>query len=64
MTWGFKKVCRQCGAQLVMLPSILHPYHMKVFVRGPSAALYELAGYAVWLAIGLGVLHVLATLVK
>jgi hypothetical protein len=39
MTWQFQKVCRQCGAQLVTLPKILHPFHMRVFVRGPRAAL-------------------------
>jgi len=64
MMWGFKKVCRQCGAQLVMVPSILHPYHMRVFVRGPSAALYTLAGELLWLAAGLAVLAAIGNALK
>ncbi len=29
---------------MVMVPSILHPFHMRVFVRGPRSALYILVG--------------------
>lgn len=36
MVWQFQKVCRQCGAQLVTLPKILHPFHVRVFRARPS----------------------------
>ncbi len=49
MRFGFRRVCRQCGARLVMLPRILHPNHYRVFVGGPRAALYDLAFDAFWL---------------
>jgi hypothetical protein len=51
MTWGFKRVCRHCGARLVMLPRMLHPSHMRVFVAGPRAALYELGSELFWFAV-------------
>jgi len=54
--FGFRKVCRRCGAELVMVPRLLHPYHMRVYVKGPRAALAELAVEATWLVIGLAVL--------
>ena len=56
MRFGFRKVCRQCGARLVMVPRLLHPNHMRVFVAGPRAALYELGVDLFWLAVVLGVL--------
>ncbi len=56
MRFGFRKVCRRCGAELVMVPRVLHPYHMRVYVKGPRAALAELAVEATWLVIGLTVL--------
>ena len=62
MRFGFRHVCRQCGASLVMVPRILHPNHIRVFVKGPRAALYELAGEAFWLAITLGGLTLIARL--
>ena len=40
---GFKHVCRQCGAHLVMVPRLLHPNHVRVYVAGPRAALADLA---------------------
>ena len=55
MRFGFRRVCRTCGAQLVMVPRLFHPYHMRVFVKGPSAALYELGVDLFWLAVVLGV---------
>ena len=54
MRFGFRRVCRTCGAQLVMVPRLFHPYHMRVFVKGPSAALTSLESI-VWLAVVLGV---------
>jgi hypothetical protein len=36
-----------------MVPTILYPNHYRVFVAGPSAALYALASSAVWIAIAL-----------
>jgi predicted amidophosphoribosyltransferase len=56
MRFGFRHVCRRCGAELVMVPRILHPSHVRVFVRGPRAAFYELAKELFWLLIGLGIL--------
>lgn len=64
MAWGFRRVCRRCGAELVMVPSILHPSHMRVFVRGPRAAFYTLAGELLWLCVGLGVLALIGAALK
>src|SRR5260370_31960059 len=49
MTWGFKRACRQCGAKLVMIPRIMHPNHLRVFVPGPRAAAYGCASLLVHL---------------
>ncbi|HVA41269.1 MAG TPA: zinc ribbon domain-containing protein [Candidatus Binataceae bacterium] len=43
ISFGFKHVCRQCGAHLVMVPRLLHPNHVRVYVAGPRAALADLA---------------------
>ncbi len=55
ITWGFKHQCRQCGADLVMVPRLFHPNHMRVYVRGPRAALadlaVELSGWLIVLAV-------------
>ncbi len=64
MRFGFRKVCRQCGARLVMLPRLLHPNHYRVFVAGPSAALYELAFDAFWLIVVLFVIAVIGGALK
>jgi len=64
MMWGFKKVCRQCGAQLVMVPRLFHPYHVRVFVKGPRAALYELGVDLFWLAVMLGVFVLIGKALK
>jgi predicted amidophosphoribosyltransferase len=56
MRFGFRKVCRRCGAELVMVPRLFHPYHMRVYVKGPGAALAELAVDVFWGAVILGVL--------
>ncbi len=48
MRFGFRKVCRQCGAKLVMVPRLFHPYHVQFYVAGPTAALT---------ALGVGVIH-------
>lgn len=64
MRFGFRKVCRQCGARLVMVPRILHPNHYRVFVGGPSAALYALAGELFWFGVVLGVLALVGGALK
>jgi hypothetical protein len=51
MRFGFRKVCRQCGAKLVMVPRLLHPSHMKVYVAGFEAMLTALFVRAVHLAV-------------
>jgi hypothetical protein len=61
MRFGFRKICRRCGAKLVMVPRLLHTSHVRVFVAGPRAALTALAVEAVHLAI---LIAVLALLVK
>ncbi len=43
MRFGFRHVCRRCGAHLVMVPRLLHPNHYRVYVAGPRAALADLA---------------------
>ncbi len=53
---GFRKVCRRRGAELVMVPRLLHPNHFRVYVAGPRAALAKLAVKLFWLVLVLGVL--------
>jgi hypothetical protein len=60
MRFGFRKVCRQCGAKLVMVPRLFHPYHVRVYVAGPTAALTALAVGVIHLAIVLAALVLLA----
>ena len=60
MRFGFRKVCRRCGAQLVMVPRLFHPYYVKVYVRGPRAALAELTVDSFWVVALLGLLMLLA----
>ena len=43
MSYGFRKVCRRCDAKLVMIQQIFHPGRVRVFVAGPTAALYRSA---------------------
>jgi len=62
MTWGFRRVCRQCGAKLVMVPRILHPSQVRVYVAGSRAALYALAGELFWLAVIFGAFALLGAL--
>lgn len=56
MRFGFRKVCRRCGARLVMIPRLLHPNHYRVYVAGPRAAVAELGVELFWLMVVLGVL--------
>ena len=56
MRFGFRKVCRRCGAELVMVPRLFHPYHVRVYVKGPRAALAELGVELFWFAVIIGVL--------
>jgi predicted amidophosphoribosyltransferase len=48
MRFGFRKVCRRCGARLVMVPRLLHPNHFRVYVAGLRAALAGLAVEVFW----------------
>ncbi len=64
MTWGFKRVCRQCGAHLVMVPRLLHPNHVRVYVAGPRAALADLAVEGSALLIMLAVMAAIGALLK
>jgi predicted amidophosphoribosyltransferase len=64
MRFGFRRVCRTCGAQLVMVPRLFHPYHMRVYVKGPRAALAELGVDLFWLAVMLGVLVLIGNALK
>ena len=64
MQWGFKKICRQCGARLVMVPRLFHPNHMRVYVAGPRAALADLAVEGSAFLIMLAVLAGIAALLK
>ncbi len=64
MQWGFKKICRQCGARLVMVPRLLHPNHLRVYVAGPRAALTGLAVDGAALIIALGVMALIGALLK
>lgn len=64
MRFGFRKVCRRCGAKLVMVPRLLHPNHVRVYVAGPRAALADLAVEGFWLLAGLAVLAAIGALIR
>ncbi len=56
MRFGFRHICRRCGARLVMVPRLLHPNHVRVYVAGPRAAFADLAVEGFWLIVGVSVL--------
>ena len=62
MRFGFRHVCRRCGARLVMVPRLLHPNHVRVYVAGPRAALADLAVDGFWLAVGIAALAALGAI--
>ena len=64
MRFGFRHVCRRCGARLVMVPRLLHPNHCRVYVAGARAALADLAVEGFWLVVGLAVLAAIGGLFK
>ncbi len=64
MRFGFRRVCRRCGARLMMVPRLLHPYHVRVFVKGPRAALYELGVDLFWLAVVIVALNLTGNALK
>jgi hypothetical protein len=64
MRFGFRKVCRRCGARLVMVPRLLHPNHFRVYVAGPRAALADLAVEGFWLLVSLAVLAAIVRLIR
>ncbi len=51
MSFSFRKVCRRCGAELVMIPRLLDWNHVRVYVKGPRAVLTALVVEAVHLAV-------------
>jgi predicted amidophosphoribosyltransferase len=59
MRFGFRKVCRRCGAKLVMVPRLLHVNHVRVYVAGPRAAFTALGVEAVHWAIAIAALALL-----
>jgi hypothetical protein len=62
LSLGFKRQCRQCGAQLCMVPRLFHPNHVRVYVRGPRAALADLAVEGSALVIMLAVMALIGAL--
>jgi hypothetical protein len=60
MRFAFRRVCRQCGAKLVMVSRFLHPMHKKVYVAGPRATLTALLIAGTYLALALVGLALLA----
>ncbi len=64
MRFGFRRVCRQCGAKLVMVPRLLHPNHYRVYVCGPRAALAGLTVELFWLAAIVGALALIGGALK
>ncbi len=62
MRFGFRHVCRRCGAQLVMVPRLLHPSHVRIYVAGPRAAFADLAVEGFWLIVNLAVLGAIVAL--
>jgi hypothetical protein len=59
MRYGFRKICRRCGANLVLVPRLFHSSHVRVFVAGPRAALAELTVTVIQFAIAIAVLALL-----
>ncbi len=60
MRFGFRHVCRNCGAELCLLPMVFHPNHMRVYVKGFRAAGEMLLYDIVWYSIGIGVLALIS----
>ncbi len=56
MRFGFRHVCRNCGAELCMVPMVFHPNHVRVYTKGLKAAGAMLIYDIVWYAIALGAL--------
>jgi predicted amidophosphoribosyltransferase len=61
---GFKHLCRQCGAELTMVPRLLHPSHVRVYVKGPRAALATLVVEGFWLIVILTVMALIGAALK
>ncbi len=64
MRFGFRRVCRRCGARLVMVPRLFHPNHVRVYVAGPRAALADLGVEFFWLAVVLGAMALIGGALK
>jgi len=64
MRFGFRHICRRCGARLVMVPRLFHPNHFRVYVAGPRAALADLAVEGSGMLIMLAVMGLLGALLS
>lgn len=64
MRFGFRHTCRRCGAELVMVPRLLHPSHVRVYVRGLHAALADLMVEGFWTLVSIAVLLGIGMLVS
>lgn len=56
MRLGFRHACRNCGAELCLVPMVFHSNHVRVYVKGMRAAGAMLIYDIVWYAIVLGAL--------
>jgi len=54
--FSLSRVCPRCSAWLVMVPRLLHPNQLRVYVEGPRAALIDFMVEAFWLMISLAAL--------
>lgn len=64
MRYGFRKICRRCGAELVMIPRLFHPNHVRVYIKGPRAALANLLVEFFWFAVVIGALALIGGAMK
>jgi ribosomal protein L37E len=63
MRFGFRHICRRCGARLVMVPRLFHPNHCRVYVAGPRAAMADLVVEVFWLLVGFATLALIVRLI-
>ena len=59
MPYAFQKVCRRCGAKLIMVPQRFHWKRLRVFVQGPQATLYAFTTLVMYLTVVCAVLLVI-----
>ncbi len=63
MRLGFRHACRNCGAELCLVPMVFHPNHVRVYVKGMRAAGAMLIYDIVWYSIVLGALALIGAAV-